>query len=109
MTAAEAKAYNLFTVAPALEAVDDMVYKEEKILFPTALDLLTEQDWYEIYLQSDEYGYCLYAPAVRVDARRRRAHGDPASRRPRAAVSRCRPAASRWRNSSPRSARCPST
>jgi hypothetical protein len=24
--------------------------------------LLTEQDWYEIYLQSDEYGYCLYAP-----------------------------------------------
>ena len=23
---------------------------------------MTEQDWYEIYLQSDEYGYCLYAP-----------------------------------------------
>ncbi len=62
MSAAEAKAYCLFTVTPAIEAVDDMVYKEEKILFPTALDLLTEQDWYEIYLQSDEYGYCLYAP-----------------------------------------------
>lgn len=31
-------------------------------MFPTALDLLTEQDWYEIYLQSEEYGYCLYAP-----------------------------------------------
>jgi uncharacterized protein len=62
MTAGEAKAFNLFTVAPAVEAVDDMVYKEEKIMFPTALDLLTEQDWYEIYLQSDEYGYCLYAP-----------------------------------------------
>lgn len=62
MAAAEAKAYCLFTISPAIEAVDDMVYKEEKILFPTALDLLTEQDWYEIYLQSDEYGYCLYAP-----------------------------------------------
>lgn len=62
MSAAEAKAFNLFTVAPAIEAVDDMIYKEEKIMFPTALDLLTEQDWYEIYLQSDEYGYCLYAP-----------------------------------------------
>ena len=62
MTAAEARAYNLFTVAPALDALDDMVFKEEKILFPTALNLLTEQDWYEIYLQSDEYGYCLYAP-----------------------------------------------
>lgn len=62
LSAAEARAYNLFAVAPALEAVDDMVYKEEKILFPTALNLLTEQDWYEIYTQSDEYGYCLYAP-----------------------------------------------
>lgn len=62
ITAAEAKAYNLFAVTPSIEAVDDMVYKEEKILFPTALNLLTEQDWYEIYLQSDEYGYCLYAP-----------------------------------------------
>lgn len=61
-SAAEAKAYNLFTVIPAIEAIDDMVYKEEKILLPTALDLLTEQDWYEIYMQSDEYGYCLYAP-----------------------------------------------
>lgn len=62
MTAAEAKAFNLFAVAPAIEAIDDMVYKEEKILYPTALDLLSEQDWYEVYLQSDEYGYCLYAP-----------------------------------------------
>jgi uncharacterized protein len=62
MTAREAKAYNLFTVAPAIEAIDDMIYKEEKIMFPTALNLLTEQDWYDIYLQSDEYGYCLYAP-----------------------------------------------
>ncbi|GAB4488631.1 MAG: DUF438 domain-containing protein [Anaerolineales bacterium] len=62
MTAAEAKAYNLFAVSPAIEAIDDMIYKEEKIMFPTALNLLTEQDWYEIYLQSDEYGYCLFAP-----------------------------------------------
>ncbi len=62
LSAAEAKAYNLLAVSPAIEAVDDMVYKEEKILFPTALNLLTEQDWYDIYIQSDEYGYCLYAP-----------------------------------------------
>lgn len=62
MRAAEAKAYGLSAVTPAIDAVDDMVYKEEKILFPAALDLLTEQDWREIYAQSDEYGYCLYAP-----------------------------------------------
>ncbi len=61
-SAGEAKAFAGFTVRPLLEAIDDMVYKEEKIMFPTALDLLNEQDWYDIYRQSDEYGYCLYAP-----------------------------------------------
>lgn len=62
LDAAEARSYGLFSVTPAIDAVDEMVYKEEKILFPTALNLLTEQEWYQIYLQSDEYGYCLYAP-----------------------------------------------
>jgi len=62
LEAAEARSFGLFSVTPAIDAVDEMVYKEEKILFPTALNLLTEQDWYQIYLQSDEYGYCLYAP-----------------------------------------------
>lgn len=62
ISASEAKAFSAFTILPALESVDDMIYKEEKIMFPTALDLLTEQDWYEIYTQSEEYGYCLYVP-----------------------------------------------
>lgn len=62
LDAAEARAYGLMSVGPALDAVEEMVYKEEKILFPTALNLLTEQEWYQIYLQSNEYGYCLYAP-----------------------------------------------
>lgn len=60
--AAEARAYCVMAIEPVLNAIDDMVYKEEKILLPTALNLLTEQDWYNIYLQSDEYGYCLYDP-----------------------------------------------
>lgn len=62
ITAGEAKAYAMFTINPALDALDEMIYKEEKILFPTAMDLLSEQDWYDIYQQSDEYGFCLYAP-----------------------------------------------
>jgi len=45
-----------------VETVEDMIYKEEKILLPVALDLLTEQDWYEIYIQSAEIGYCIYVP-----------------------------------------------
>lgn len=64
LEASEARAYADLAVTPAITAVDEMIYKEEKILFPTALDLLTEQDWYEVYLQSDEYGYCLVAPTA---------------------------------------------
>ena len=58
----EAKAYNLFTVLPAVEAVDEMIYKEEKVFLPTALDLLSQVEWYEIYTQTEEIGYCLYVP-----------------------------------------------
>jgi DUF438 domain-containing protein len=62
LTADEAKSYYLLAILPSVESVEDMIYKEEKILFPTAMDLLTEQEWYEIYIQSDEIGYCIYTP-----------------------------------------------
>jgi uncharacterized protein len=62
ISAAEARAYLQLAVLPSIVAVEDMIYKEEKILFPTALDLLTEQEWYEIYIQTDEIGYCIYTP-----------------------------------------------
>ncbi|RMD88655.1 MAG: DUF438 domain-containing protein [Calditrichaeota bacterium] len=58
----EALAFSHLAIEPAIEALEEMIYKEEKILFPTAMDLLTEQDWYEIYLQSPEIGFCLYVP-----------------------------------------------
>ncbi len=60
--AGEAAAFNQLATEAVIRAIEEMIYKEEKILLPTALNLLTEQEWYEIYLQSDEYGYCLYAP-----------------------------------------------
>jgi len=40
----------------------EMVYKEEKILFPAALERLTEDDWYEIRKQEDELGYFRVQP-----------------------------------------------
>jgi len=42
--------------------VDEMIYKEEKVFLPTALDLLSQVEWYEIYTQTEEIGYCLYVP-----------------------------------------------
>ncbi|MFW5707835.1 MAG: DUF438 domain-containing protein [Bacteroidota bacterium] len=49
---------------PTLNAVDDMTLKEEEILFPMALDKLTDQQWYEISQQSLDFGFCLYDPPV---------------------------------------------
>lgn len=47
---------------PAVQAVRDMIMKEEEILFPMAMDKLSEDDWYHVYQQTLEFGYCLYDP-----------------------------------------------
>jgi hypothetical protein len=39
--------------------IDDMVTKEEKVLFPTALDVLSEAEWREIRAGEAEIGYAL--------------------------------------------------
>jgi len=49
---------------PTLKSIEDMIYKEEEILFPMCMDTLTDIDWYEIQQQSDDIGYCLYYPEV---------------------------------------------
>lgn len=49
-------------VAAALEAVEEMIYKEEKILLPMAADLLTEEEWGELWLASPGTGWCLVEP-----------------------------------------------
>lgn len=42
--------------------IKEMIYKEEKILFPMSLETLTEEEWKHIYEDSDEIGYCLIEP-----------------------------------------------
>jgi uncharacterized protein len=49
---------------PAAKAITDMIMKEEEILFPMTMDKLTDADWYEIYKQTQEIGYCLYDPNI---------------------------------------------
>ena len=39
-----------------------MFYKEEHILYPTALKVLSDAEWLAIRNQSDEIGYCLIRP-----------------------------------------------
>lgn len=49
---------------PALQGVEDMIKKEEEILFPMSLDHLTDQNWWDIYQQTLPIGFCLYDPQV---------------------------------------------
>lgn len=50
---------------PTIKSIEEMIYKEEQILFPMCMDTLTEIDWYEILTQSEDIGYCLYYPEIK--------------------------------------------
>ncbi len=45
-----------------LGAIEEMMYKEEKILLPMCADSFTEQEWGEIWASSPRYGWCLVEP-----------------------------------------------
>ena len=62
ITREELIASSEIVLSPAIKGVVDMTKKEEEILFPMALDKLTESDWYEISKQSLQIGFCLYDP-----------------------------------------------
>jgi DUF438 domain-containing protein len=49
---------------PALQALTDMIQKEEEILFPMSMDVLTTEEWWSIHKQTLEFGFCLYDPKV---------------------------------------------
>lgn len=48
--------------APVLKAMADMTKKEEDILFPMCMDLLTIEEWWQIHKQTLEFGFTLYDP-----------------------------------------------
>lgn len=49
---------------PLAQAIRQMFVKEEQVLYPTALRMLTEAEWAAIYEQSDAIGYCLVRPVA---------------------------------------------
>lgn len=54
----------------ALTQIVDMIFKEESILFPMSLDTITEDEWIEIYMESDEIGYALIVPEKEWELKR---------------------------------------
>ena len=61
-TAEEMKSIVQLVLAPAVEMLDGMIMKEEEILLPMAMDTLNDDEWYKIYQETPEFGYCLFDP-----------------------------------------------
>lgn len=51
------------SIEGAANKIKEMIFKEENILFPMALDTLTEDEWLNIAEESDDIGFCLTQPA----------------------------------------------
>ncbi len=47
---------------PVLKALTDMTKKEEDILFPMSMDVLTTEDWWNIHQQTMDFGFTLVEP-----------------------------------------------
>lgn len=41
-------------------------YKENNVLYPTALNVVTEQEWIEVRREFDEIGYCCFTPPALI-------------------------------------------
>jgi hypothetical protein len=61
-TAEEAEGIIDLVLEPASKSVEEMIFKEEQILFPMCMDTLGDKDWYEVHTQSPDIGFCLYDP-----------------------------------------------
>ncbi|MHA1772323.1 MAG: DUF438 domain-containing protein [Candidatus Thorarchaeota archaeon] len=46
------------------EMLSEHFYKENNILFPTAMNLVTEEEWKTIRTDFDEIGYCCFTPEL---------------------------------------------
>ena len=49
-------------IKETLQKITEMIFKEENILLPMAIETVSEDDWASIAEESDEIGYCLTQP-----------------------------------------------
>jgi DUF438 domain-containing protein len=60
--AGEPQAVIELILEPAITGIEDMIFREEEILFPMSLDNLTDAEWHSVYRQTPEIGFCLFDP-----------------------------------------------
>ncbi len=56
------KKRNIKNSEELLKAVEDMIFKEEKILFPTSLERLSTNDWIDVKRGEEEIGFAWITP-----------------------------------------------
>lgn len=61
-TVAELKLLAEKIALPMLDQVEEMISKEERILFPISVKRLTPEQWGDIHRDSPRFGYCLVEP-----------------------------------------------
>ncbi len=54
----------MLVLLPAVEAIEGMIMKEEEILLPMSLDTLQDDDWFQIYRETPQFGFTLYDPQI---------------------------------------------
>jgi uncharacterized protein len=59
-----------------LHQIQEMIFKEHKILFPMLMETLTEDDWARVQEDSDQIGYCLIEPKLKWMPKRADITGD---------------------------------
>lgn len=57
-------------IEACVDQIQEMIFKEDSILFPMSLETLTEEEWIAIYKESDEVGYAFIAPEKTWEDRR---------------------------------------
>lgn len=71
------------TLKYLLKSINDMIYKEEHILFPMAKDMFTDADWFKVRQGEEEIGYSWIRPEMKWPPG---AHAAEAEEKPAAAM-----------------------
>jgi DUF438 domain-containing protein len=67
-TAGEFAAFRKDMLAPLLEEVTGMIFKEENILFPASLEKLNQSEWVAVLQESADIGYAFITPPEEAEA-----------------------------------------
>lgn len=64
LAAEDYKMVIIAVLAPVVNAIEGMIMKEREILLPMCMDTLSDKEWFQIYDETPQFGFCLYDPTV---------------------------------------------